>query len=294
MMPATRTVPFVTLDVFTDTRFGGNPLVIFPDARGLDLPTMQALSKEFNLSESAFVLPPADPANDALVRIFTSDIELDFAGHPNVGVGWLLAERGLDRSGVLRFEQGAGLVEITIERTAGTIARCQVAAPLPVSLGVAPPRVQLAACAGLDAGEIGVPFLASVALNTVCVPVSRAALARARCNPQAFAAIAADRPDLSRIFLLFLFAREGDTVWARMFAPLSGTIEDPATGSAASACTAALLLQSGAEMLALDIVQGMEMGRPSRMRCVARRQGDEVRAWVSGACVPVLRGTAEI
>jgi trans-2,3-dihydro-3-hydroxyanthranilate isomerase len=94
-----RTYPFVTLDVFTDTRFGGNPLAVFPDASGLSDADMQALAREFNLSETTFVLPPADPANTARVRIFTPAYELPFAGHPNVGTGYVLARQGRDTDG---------------------------------------------------------------------------------------------------------------------------------------------------------------------------------------------------
>ena len=78
---------FVTVDVFTDRSFGGNPLAVFPDARGLGDADMQALAAEFNLSETTFVLPPADRANTARVRIFNRRHEMPFAGHPNVGTG---------------------------------------------------------------------------------------------------------------------------------------------------------------------------------------------------------------
>ena len=288
-------VEFKTLDVFTDQRFGGNPLVVFPDARGLDTATMKDLSREFNLSEAAFVLPPDDPANSARVRIFTADIELDFAGHPNVGVAWILAGEGRDRNGVLRFEQNGGLVEIAVERDGDTLTGCRVAAPQPVRVSAAPTAAELAACAGLDTSDIGETFLASVALNTACVAVSVEALARARCQPLAFAAIKQAYPEFGEIFLLFLYAREGDEVRARMFAPLSGTNEDPATGSSACALTAGLLLRDPSRAtLSLNITQGVEMRRPSRMRCTARRQEGEVWAWVSGECVPVSRGTVTI
>lgn len=285
--------PFVTLDVFTDTRFGGNPLAVFTDADALDTATMQALARELGMSEIAFVLSPENPANTARVRIFTPTLEVDFAGHPNVGTGWVLAGMGRDRDGVLRFEEAAGLVEVGVERAGGAVTRCRVAAPQPLTTGEPPTRAQLAACAGLVPEDIGETALASVALMTACVEVSADALARARCDPAAFRAVGARRPDLARIFLLFLYVRDGNHVRARMFAPLSGTIEDPATGSAASALTAWLCPRDGRD-LALDVTQGVEMGRPSRMRTEARRVGGEVRAWVGGGCVPVLSGVAEL
>src|SRR5258708_31767157 len=103
---------FVTVAVFTDRRFGGNPLAVFPDAAGMSDADMQSLAAEFNLSETTFVLPPADPANTARVRIFNRKNEMPFAGHPNVGTGWVLAGLGRAKNGMLRFEEIAGLVEV--------------------------------------------------------------------------------------------------------------------------------------------------------------------------------------
>src|ERR671913_2291527 len=95
------------------------PLAVFPDAQGLSDAEMQALAAEFNLSETTFVLPPEDPANTARVRIFNRTTEMPFAGHPNVGTGWVLAQEGRDRGGVLRFEEIAGLVEVRVDRGSG-------------------------------------------------------------------------------------------------------------------------------------------------------------------------------
>src|SRR5437660_1146803 len=125
---------FVTVDVFTDRRFGGNPLAVFPDARGLSDADMQSLAAEFNLSETTFVLPPADPANTARVRIFNRKNEMPFAGHPNVGTGWVLARQGRAPAGVVRFEEIAGLVEVQAAPDLVTIA-----APAPVSVGLDTP-----------------------------------------------------------------------------------------------------------------------------------------------------------
>lgn len=287
------TVPFVTLDVFTDTRFGGNPLAVFPDARGLDTEHMQDYAREFNLSEVAFVLPPSDPVNTARVRIFTSAVEIGFAGHPNVGIGWVLAGDSTDGR-QLRLEQAAGMVEVDVSPGPPDTRRCRIRAPQSLSRGACPSRDMVAACASLHPDDIGEPRLASVALATICVEVSPDTLARARCDPAAFARIATVRPDLAEICLLFLYSRDGDRIDARMFAPLSGTIEDPATGSAASALGALLLDESGNEHILLDVTQGVVMGRPSRMMVEARRSEAGIHAWVSGRCVPVLRGEAII
>src|SRR5260221_11224051 len=110
---------FTTVDVFTDRKFGGNPLAVVSDARGLSTEQMQAIAAEFNLAETTFVLPPKDPAHTAHVRIFTPKAELPFAGHPNVGTAFVLARmgRGGDR---LVFEEIAGLVRLDVTREGGT------------------------------------------------------------------------------------------------------------------------------------------------------------------------------
>src|SRR5580692_3296635 len=127
---------FVTLDVFTDRRFGGNPLAVFPDARGLSDAQMQALAAEMNLSETTFVLPPADPANTARVRIFNRTAEMPFAGHPNVGTGFVLAGLGRGRDGVLKFEEIAGLVEVRVSRDdSGGLTGAVIDAPRPLATG---------------------------------------------------------------------------------------------------------------------------------------------------------------
>ena len=287
--------PFVTLDVFTDQRFGGNPLAVFPDAAGLDTETMQALAREFNLSETAFVLPPDDPADTARVRIFTPQAELPFAGHPNVGTAWVLAGLGRDRDGVLRFEEQAGLVEVMVERRGGQVAGCRVAAPQPLSLADAPAPGDLAACAGLAPGDVSAATVASVGTAAVFAAVPPEALERAAPDAAAFRATAARWPGHARHFLLYLYARNGNVVRARSFAPLYGVNEDPATGSAGAALAALLLHQDGGDTLALDIRQGVEMGRPSQMQAGAERDADgDIRAWVGGRCVPVLRGNAQV
>src|SRR5258708_35764946 len=205
-----RTYAFVTVDVFTDRRFGGNPLAVFPDADGLSDGEMQSLAAEFNLSETTFVLPPSDPSNTARVRIFNRRSEMPFAGHPNVGTGWVLAGLGRDRDGMLRFEEIAGLVEVKVERNGGggQLRAVTIAAPQPLSLGAEMPVELLAGCAGLDASDVVVathrPVVASVGNSFVIAEVKAAALSRAtpdvsrfRSAVEAFPAIRPRRPPLS-------------------------------------------------------------------------------------------------
>lgn len=285
---------FVTVDVFTDRRFGGNPLAVFPDARGLGDADMQALAAEFNLSETTFVLPPADPANTARVRIFNRRHEMPFAGHPNVGTGWVLARQGRARNGVLRFEELAGLVEIEAGDDVVTIA-----APQPLSLGPEMPAELVAGCVGLEPGDVLTgahrPLSASVGNSFVIAEVTGAALTRAvpdigrfREAQKSYTAMGPDR------LPIYLYAHDGAGIRARMFSPLSGTIEDPATGSAATPLAALLLSLTKDSARRYDVVQGVEMGRPSRLLCSAQRGADGIRAKVGGGCVPVLAGTVDL
>ena len=286
------TTPFVTLDVFTDTRFGGNPLAVFTDAQGLTDAQMQALAAEMNLSETTFVLPPQDRANTARVRIFNRTAEMPFAGHPSVGTGWVLSQMG--HGDQLRLEVPAGVVEVRIE-DGGAIS----AAPQPLSLGAPLPVETIAACAGLAPADIAQaahrPIAASVGVQFVIAEVTPQALSRAAPDLLAFRKAASDHPEHGDHLSLHLYTHDGEgCLRARMFAPNSGTIEDPATGSANATIAALLLSLSGQEEAAWNVVQGVEMGRPSRLRIAARRAADGVRATVGGGCVPVFSGQAQL
>lgn len=126
---------FVTVDVFTDVRFGGNPLAVLPNAQGLTAEQMQAIAREFNLSETSFVLPPADPAHTVRVRIFTPAAELPFAGHPNVGTGFVLAGRNKSADAMV-FEEIAGLVTVRVQRAPdGAPIAAEIDAPQSLTVG---------------------------------------------------------------------------------------------------------------------------------------------------------------
>ena len=301
-----RSYGFVTVDVFTDRRFGGNPLAVFPDAGGLSDGEMQSLAAEFNLSETTFVVPPENPANTARVRIFNRTSEMPFAGHPNVGTGWVLAGLGRDRGGVLRFEEIAGLVEVNVERNGGggQLRAVTIAAPQPLSLGAEMPVDLVAGCAGLDVSDVVVaahrPVLASVGNSFVIAEVKAAALSRATPDNSRFRSAVEAFPALGpRRLPLYLYAQDGQKadaiqLRARMFSPLSGTVEDAATGSAATPLAALLLSLTEDSGQRYDITQGVEMGRPSLLACSARRAADGVRASVGGGCVPVLKGEVSL
>ncbi len=297
---------FTTVDVFTDRRFGGNPLAVVPDAVGLATEQMQAIAAEFNLAETTFVLPPKDPANTAEVRIFTPKAEMPFAGHPNVGTAFVLARLGTchgrpvtgDR---LVFEEKAGLVPLDLTREAGTVVAARLAAPQALALGeeIAPELV--AEMCGLEPGEIATgthrPVIASCGNNFVFAEVaSRAALARAAVRTD----VLARHLPMSRAVGVHLYAptpEQGVEIQSRMFAPLFGVPEDPATGSA-NVVLIGLLAHFRPEAdltLARTIGQGFDMGRPSILEATAEKKaGKVVATFIGGRCVPMLKGTIDL
>lgn len=294
------TYSFVTVDVFTDRRFGGNQLAVFPDASGLSDAQMQSLANEFNLSETTYVLPPADGSHTARVRIFNRTAEMPFAGHPNVGTAYVLAREGRVSGDVLAFEELAGLVEVRLDRgPEGAVLGARIEAPQPLRTGVEIPVHEVAACAGLGASDIVVaehtPVWASVGNPYVIAQVSAEALSRAAPDIGAFRQALAGRPSFNGRYSLYLYALDGgDRIRARMFSPLAGTWEDPATGSAAAPLAALRLSLTADASASYEISQGVEMGRASLLHAKAKRTGTEIRASVGGTCVPVLRGEAEV
>lgn len=286
-----RSYAFHTVDVFTQHRFGGNPLAVFLDAAGLDTATMQALAAEMNYSETTFVLPPDDPAHTARVRIFNRTAEMPFAGHPNIGTAYVLAHSGLASGPVLVFEELAGLVEVRLSDD-GSI---EIDAPQPLQLRGELPTEAIAACLSLDPARVVTrrhrPTRASVGVEFVLVEVESGALSAASPDVGAFRRLADATPELSNRLSIFLYVRDETGIRARMFAPLSGTWDDPATGSA-NATLAAFLLHLGSEQrLVCRAVQGVEVGRRSELSMRAWRTAQGIRASVGGGCVPVFSGS---
>ena len=276
---------YVTVDVFTDRRFGGNPLAVVLDAQGLQTADMQAIAAEFNYAETTFVLPPRDPANTAQVRIFSPCRELRFAGHPNVGTATVLAWRtpALAASGKMVFEEMAGLVAITLMPNGA-----ELTAPEPLSHGSAIPPHEAAACLTLGAEDVvGTPIFASVGMPFLMVEIASAeALTRARPNQAAHEILLPMHGAIGA----YGYVRQSDTLRVRMFAPLDGIPEDPATGSAAAAIAAHLCKDA----IRLTIHQGAEMGRPSLIHASATRMPSGVIAKVGGTCVKMFSGTMDL
>ena len=285
---------FHTVDVFTDRRFGGNQLAVVTGAEGIGDATMQSLAAEFNFSETTFVLPPVDGANSARVRIFNRTAEMAFAGHPMVGTAFILA---LERPDLARlsFEVPAGLVRVEVVRDdRGAPVGAKVAAPQRLSTGEEVSVETVAYCLGLALADIVIathrPIVASVGNPYVIVEVTDAALARCLPDIRAFRAALAERPHFGKRFSLHVYARDGQRLRARMFAPLSGTWEDPATGSANAPLACLLLQRAGGERADFEIHQGVEMGRPSLLIVSVQKRADGVHATLFGKCVPVTRG----
>ena len=291
---------FLTLDVFTDRPFGGNPLAIFPDGRGLSDQAMQAIATEFNLSETIFFLPPPDGIDAiATVRIFTPVNELPFAGHPNVGAAFYVASEagifGRECGDRFVFDEKAGPVECFVERSNGRL-QTAIAAPRPLSLGDEIDADTIAACASVEPASVSTdahqPLFASVGLPFATAELkSLDALSGAKPVASAFAEANERYRPPDDFFSLHLYVRDPSDpskIRTRMFAPLSNIPEDPATGSAAAALAAFLGTLDGPDSdHRYAITQGVEMGRRSDI--VATVGGGQVR--IGGPCVAMQRGT---
>ncbi len=307
---------FFTCDVFTDTRFGGNQLAVLPEAEGLSASQMQQIAREFNFSESTFVLPP-EQGHDRRVRIFTPTQEVPFAGHPNVGTAFVLAKTGalgaVDAPGAapgaaprtVTFKEDAGLVAVTVERREGERIACELKAPQRLSLGATVAPEAVAAAVNLAADDVVTtahePMVASVGLPFVMAELrDRTALERARpssAGAEALLAAGAEVPDVHVYVRSDGRSGDGFDLRTRMFAPLDGIPEDPATGSAN--CVLAALLshleaaRDGA--FAYRIAQGFEMGRPSVLEArTEKRDGEVAGVWIGGESVMVSEGSIEV
>jgi trans-2,3-dihydro-3-hydroxyanthranilate isomerase len=295
-----------TVDVFTRTMFGGNPLAVVLDADGLDDSQMQAIAKEFNYSETSFVRRPLSPRHAAEVRIFTPSTEVPFAGHPNVGTAYVLAS--LDETPAhtseFVFEEKAGLVRVELIRVAGVVRGAQLTAPQPLTTGSVFDQGAVAACLGVSEADIEIsrhrPLIASIGLPFLVAELgSRAALQRATANPTAFEKILpAQGADAIYIYTRDIADRDGVVNFtARMFAPSDGLAEDPATGSATGAAVAlnSTLTTVNDGISKFTVAQGVDMGRPSLLEVeVDIAQGMARAVRVGGACVSVMSGIIEM
>jgi trans-2,3-dihydro-3-hydroxyanthranilate isomerase len=296
------TVRFITADVFTDRAFGGNQLAVFPDARSIDPSLMQSITREFNFSETTFVLPPDNPKHAARVRIFTPGGELPFAGHPTVGTAHVLAATGAiqltGETTKIILEEGIGPVPVTIHAKGGRPVFVQLTAAKRPQIGSpAPAREDLARMLSLELGslrsEAFSPEAVSCGIPFLIVPLAnRAAVAAARMNAELAKKLLVGHP--SEVFVFSEDAeRPGSDIHARMFAPMIGVPEDPATGSAVVALAGYLAARDSRRegTLRWRVEQGFQMGRPSILEAEADKIGGQVVATrVGGSTVLVTEG----
>jgi trans-2,3-dihydro-3-hydroxyanthranilate isomerase len=299
-------IEYLTVDVFTWRAFGGNPLAVLPDGRGLSEDRMQAIAREFNYPETTFVLPPEDPAHAARLRIFTPARELPFAGHPTLGTAHVLAATGRiplagETTNVL-LEEAVGPVPVAIRARGGRPVFAQLTAAHAPEFGPPPPPDERILPAlslraeDLPPGEP--PRAVSCGLPFLLVAVrSREALGRAAVRMDRWA----ECLEGAWTSMVYLYCRDpelpGSDLRARMFAPTAGVPEDPATGSAGVALAGLLASKEEAAegTLRWVVEQGFEMGRPSILEIEADKEGGRVaRTRVGGASVLVCEGRMEI
>jgi trans-2,3-dihydro-3-hydroxyanthranilate isomerase len=299
---------FYTLDVFTHKKFCGNPLAVVMDADGLSTEQMQTICREFNLSETTFVLKPDDPSHTAKVRIFYPGGEMPFAGHPTLGTAALLAELkqkpGCSFETNITLELKAGLTPVRITRIADKVSGIFTAPVVPYHTDVVLPGASdVAKALHLDVGDIGFDGHGIASLEGgprfFYVPVkSRAALQKSKVIEPYWSALI--RP-MNGIDAAYIYTRGGDAsvtqFRARMYSPTGGIAEDPATGSATALLAAQLLtaekLQDGTHKWKLE--QGYEMGRPSDLNLEADvKNGKLFAVRVGGGAVRMMDGFLEV
>jgi trans-2,3-dihydro-3-hydroxyanthranilate isomerase len=302
-----RRLHYHRVDVFTDRAFGGNPLAVFTNGRGLSTETMQAIAKEFNLSETTFVVPPDDARHDWRVRIFTPGSELPMAGHPTVGTSFVLAREHLVKPAPeetsIVLEEGVGPVPVRIVFRDGQPVFAEMTQPLPTFGQRLEDRAAVAEMLSLNARDLdddlpvevvscGVPFL-FVPLRSL----DAARRARPRADQMERVCEGVVAPEV------FVFTREvehdGAAVHSRMFAPALGVPEDPATGGASGPLGCYLVrhgVLSGDPSVAFVSEQGIEMGRPSFIHITIERdgRGEITGVRVGGQCHHMGEGFIEI
>jgi|tagenome__1003787_1003787.scaffolds.fasta_scaffold20773606_2 trans-2,3-dihydro-3-hydroxyanthranilate isomerase len=281
---------FFIADVFTDQPFTGNQLGVLPDAAGLSTRAMQAIAREFNFAESTFILPPSSPAFAAKVRIFTPNTEMPFAGHPTIGTAAVLAHlKRVKVPGTALLEENIGPVPVEITADG---ARLVVERPVEVPAEL-PPREVVAAALTLAPAAVEQAWFANSGVRFCYARLKdRAAVDEAVLDRAAW------RKHFAKAWASSLYFYAGEeSLYARMFAPLLGVEEDPATGSAAVAMAGVLGERLGARngTFTWRIDQGVAMGRPSRLEAIAeKRDGKVVRIKVGGKTVIGAEGTIEV
>ena len=295
---------FYTVDVFSNKIFGGNPLAIFTNTDDISTDLMQSIASEVNYSETVFIQKPKNKDNTAKVRIFTPKNELPFAGHPNVGAGFLLScfpnlIPGNYSKNKMVFEEIAGLVNVIPQYNGNTVVGSKIEAPNKFHKLETVPTSAIQNCIETNEGSIitsnDPPVVAGVGLDFVIAEVqNKEILNNARCNISAFSEADKNFSYGEDFFSLMIYYRGNQqNIFARVFAPLSGIVEDAATGSACGALGALLASQNNDRNNKYNykIYQGEMIGRPSLINVsILKEKGQIKRTYISGECVLVSKG----
>ena len=295
---------FYTVDVFSNKIFGGNPLAIFTNTDDISTDLMQSIASEVNYSETVFIQKPKNKDNTAKVKIFTPKNELPFAGHPNVGAGFLLScfpnlIPGKYSKNKMVFEEIAGLVNVIPQYNGATVVGSKIEAPNKFHKLETVPTSTIQNCIETNEGSIitsnDPPVVAGVGLDFVIAEVqNKEILNNARCNISAFSDADKNFSYGDDFFSLMIYYRGNQqNIFARVFAPLSGIIEDAATGSACGALGALLASQNNDtnNKYNYKIHQGEMIGRPSLINVsILKEKGQIKRTYISGECVLVSKG----
>jgi trans-2,3-dihydro-3-hydroxyanthranilate isomerase len=282
------TVAYEIVDVFTDRPFAGNPLAVVYGAEDLGADQMQTLAREFNLAETVFVLPASSDGATYRARIFTTETELPFAGHPTVGAAVTSMRRGLFPAGHVVQECGAGLLPIEVtEAGSATVTGGEPRLGDPVA---AEPLLEMLGLTAADhaGGDLAAPRPAGCGLDWVFLPVRKEALPRIRLNT-----LLAEKLGVHEISV-FAWSPASGEAHARVFVPGTSVWEDPATGSAALGLGVWLVAAGwlpGDGTSSYRVHQGIEMKRPSLLECtVTAAAGAATSATVAGHVRPIAEG----
>jgi trans-2,3-dihydro-3-hydroxyanthranilate isomerase len=301
-----RQLQYRIVDVFTDRMFGGNPLAVFLDGRGVSDTEMQALAREMNLSETTFILPPDDPANNFRVRIFTPGRELPMAGHPTIGTAFVLAREQMVPTGggtvTIRLEEKVGLIPVRIEIKDGAPDKIWMTQPRPTFGPVFPNAAAVAEMLGIETANIrsDLPIeVVSCGMPFLFVPVRDLATMRRLSFNRDLSRRALESLEVSEVFAFAMEVENaGSTVHSRMFAPELGVPEDPATGGASGPLGSYLVrygVVSAQPKASIVSEQGIEMGRPSFIHIEITQEANEItEVKVGGQTVFVGGGEIEL
>ncbi|MDG1707940.1 MAG: PhzF family phenazine biosynthesis protein [Emcibacteraceae bacterium] len=297
-----KTINYSIEDVFTDQRFSGNPLAVIHDGSTLTTEEMQQIAIEFGFSETSVICPPKDNHSNANIRIFTPMEEVPFAGHPNIGTAFVVANEAtaarFDGSENLIFDEKGGIVKVTLKPENGQTNCAEIIAPQSLEIkGNCDPKL-MADCLGLCESKIitstNLPCVATIGLAFSFVEVCEVSdLADIKLSLNHFKKAASIGPKTVDDFAICAFAitEQSDreiSLRSRVFSPFGHPVEDPATGSASGALGALLAKKQNLAPLTINITQGVEMGRKSDITIDIEQLTSQPK--ISGNSVKVSQG----